>query len=115
MTPNTENFCFQSLIDLNLVKHIDVIEEVSTKATKEYGIQNELKKINDAWATCDFNILNFKNTEILLIKNFEECIGLNDEHLGVMTNLFYSPYKAVFEQDIESLKNGLEIVSEVLE
>jgi hypothetical protein len=76
------------LIDLNLVKHIDTIEEVSTRANKEYGIQNELKKINDAWAACDFNMMNFKTTEILLVKNFEECIGLNDEHLGVMTNLF---------------------------
>lgn len=74
-----------------------------------------MKKINEAWAVCDFQFMNFKVTEILLIKNFEECIGLNDEHLGVMTNLFYSPYKAVFEQDIEVLKIGLEVVSEVLE
>jgi hypothetical protein len=87
-TAGGENFCLQTLIEMGLVKHIDVIEEVSTRATKEFGIQSELKKINDAWAVCDFLFMNFKATDILLIKNFEECIGLNDEHLGVMTNLF---------------------------
>lgn len=88
VSPTGENFCLQTLIEMNLVKHIEVIEEVSTRASKEYGIQCELKKINEAWAVCDFQFMNFKLSDILLIKNFEECIGLNDEHLGVMTNLF---------------------------
>jgi len=40
---------------------------------------------------------------------------LNDEHVGITTNLFYSPYKAVYEEEIQKWKDGLEIVSEVLE
>jgi len=61
----------------------------------------------------DFNIL--KNSTVLIIKNFEETINLNDEHIGITTNLFYSPYKGVFNEEIQSWKDTLEIVSESLE
>jgi len=48
-------------------------------------------------------------------RNFEECINLNDEHNGLTTNLSYSPYRAVFNEEIVKWKKGLETASEVLE
>ena len=62
----------------------------------------------------EFNLM--KNTkDVMLIKNFEECVGLTDEHLGLITNLNFSPYKAEFEEQINSLYEGMGIVAEVME
>jgi len=52
---------------------------------------------------------------VYIIKNFEDCLNINDEHIGIATNLYYSPYKAHFEDEINKWKQSLEVVSEVLE
>ena len=68
------------------------------------------------WAPVEFEFNLMKNTkDVMLIKNFEECVGLTDEHLGLITNLNFSPYKAEFEEQINSLYEGMGIVAEVME
>lgn len=95
---------------------LEAIEDVSTRAMKEFGISKELEKITGDWAPVEFGFNVMKNTaDVLLIKNFEECVGLTDEHLGMITNLNFSPYKKEFEEQIESLYTGMNIVAEVME
>lgn len=109
-------FTFQSLCDMGLADFIEAIEEVSTRATKEFGIAKDLDKIISDWAPVEFEFNIMKNTkDVLLIKNFEECVGLTDEHLGSITNLNFSPYKAEFEEQITVLYDGMGIVAEVME
>jgi hypothetical protein len=85
-------FNFKTLVDMGLDACMDVIEDVSTRAMKEFGIAKELEKITTDWAPVEFEFNIMKNTkDILLIRNFEDCVGLTDEHLGMITNLNFSP------------------------
>jgi len=44
--------------------------------------------MKDGWADVDFELMPMKNAEgVFIIKNFEDCINLTDEHAGVTTNL----------------------------
>jgi len=44
------------------------------------------------WETILFDFIMMRNSSDTFInRNFEDCINLNDEHLGLTTNLFYSP------------------------
>jgi len=89
---DTPKFTFQTLVDAGLENFMDAIEDVSTRASKEYGIAKEIQKITSDWAPVEFEFSLLKNTvDVLLIKNFEECVGLTDEHLGMITNLNFSP------------------------
>jgi hypothetical protein len=64
----------------------------------------------------EYSFTLLKNTtDIYIIKNFEDCLNINDEHIGCVTNLYYSPYKEVFDEEINKWKAALELVSEVLE
>lgn len=72
--------------------------------------------MKDDWK--DLNVLlgHIKNDKnIKIIKNFEEIINLSDEQISITNNIYYSPYKKVFEEEIDTWKNILEVVSLVLE
>jgi len=76
------------IISLKLDKFIDAIEEISTRASKEFGIKKELDKMYKEWKNLEFVFTILKNTnDVFIIKNFDECINLNDEHIGITTNL----------------------------
>jgi len=40
-----EGFCFQTVVDLGMLNHIEICQEVSTRAEKEYKIREELDKM----------------------------------------------------------------------
>jgi len=40
------------------------------------------------WSKLNFEFMKFKSTEISLIKNFEQCIEITDEHISQTTNIF---------------------------
>jgi hypothetical protein len=95
---------------------MEQIDNVSTKAIKEEGIEKEMNQMRKGWSGIEFELMPMKNAEnVEIIKNFEDCINLNDEHIGVTTNLFFSPYKGPFESEIDQWKEGLETMGEVLE
>jgi len=55
------------------------------------------------------------NVDMILIKNFDEIIRISDMHLSTTANLMTSPYKNYYEQQINSWKDRLELVSECIE
>lgn len=111
-----DSFNLKSCIDQEFLKFFDQIDDISTKAIKEEGIEKEMNQMREAWKDVEFELMPMKNAETVdIIKNFEDCINLNDEHIGVTTNLFFSPFKGPFEAEIDQWKEGLETMGEVLE
>jgi len=111
-----ENFNLRYCIDTGFTEFIEQIDDVSTKAIKEEGIEKEMQQMKQGWADIEFELMPMKSAkEVDIIKNFEDCINLTDEHSGVTTNLFFSPFKGPFEEEIDNWKESLETVGEVLE
>jgi len=53
-------------------KCIEQIDDVSTKAIKEEGIEKEMKQMKDGWAHIEFELMPMKSAkEVDIIKNFE--------------------------------------------
>jgi len=89
ISPSLPGFTLQTCIDMHLEQFLDVIEDISTRATKEFNIQMDLQKMYADWDEVDFDFGLMKNTtDAYIVRNFEECINLNDEHLGLTTNLY---------------------------
>jgi dynein heavy chain len=103
------------MIGLNILDKLDVIEETSVRASKEHGIRLDLDKMYKEWAEFDFNLITLKNNDTYIFKNIDTCINSIDESMTVTLNLFYSPYKSVFEEEINKWNTEITMVSEVLE
>jgi len=84
-------FCFKKLLELKLENHLDLIEEVSNRAAKEYSLMKDIEAMHSKWEDVQFNFYSSAKSDISLIDNFEEIITISDEHLGITSNLIVSP------------------------
>lgn len=53
---------FDDLIKMGIKDHRDVIRDISERATKEFAIEETLRKMMDDWKTREFDILPYKNS-----------------------------------------------------
>jgi len=100
--PWKEGFNFKSMIDLGIIDRLEVIEDLSIRASKENNIRKDLDQMYESWKQFQFEIINMKNSDSSIIKNMETCINTIDESLTITINLVYSPYKLVFEKEINT-------------
>lgn len=84
-------FCFKKLLELKLENHLELIEEVSNRAAKEYSLMKDIEAMTSKWEDVQFNFYSSAKSDINLINNFEELIAISDEHLGITSNLIVSP------------------------
>jgi dynein heavy chain, axonemal len=54
VNPQIDNFTFERILDLGLMKNIDFICEVGEKAAKEYQIETMLDEMESKWETISF-------------------------------------------------------------
>lgn len=57
VNPQIDNFTFERILELGLMKNIDFIVEVGEKASKEYQIETMLDEMEKKWENINFKIL----------------------------------------------------------
>jgi dynein heavy chain len=67
-----DSFKLKSLMEANLVKHADDIEDISQSATKELGVETKMREIEEQWADCQFEFNAYKNrNQVFTLKGLE--------------------------------------------
>lgn len=66
--PDDETTLIQ-MLEYNLNEFIDKIEEVTGRATKEYGLEKNLEKMKADWADISFTLIPYRDT-VILPRNF---------------------------------------------
>ena len=56
------------MLEYNLSDHIEKIEEIAGKATKEYTLEKNLDKMKEDWIGIEFTLLPYRDTVIFYIK-----------------------------------------------
>lgn len=93
-----EGFTLNSVIDMKMVEHTQVCEDVGEKAFKEYGIEQSLAKMKAEWEGSNFSLPEFKATGTSYITGFDEAIQRLDEHIVNTQAMQFSPFKKPFEE-----------------
>ena len=71
INPQEADFNFSKVLDLGLMKHIDVCVEIGEKAAKEFQIETMLNEMISQWSDMNFNLLLYKNiTHIIKVLIF---------------------------------------------
>ena len=61
-------FKLQTLLDANLVAHIEDIEEICDSADKQLGIENKLREIKERWDLEEFQFMPWKAKSVQVLK-----------------------------------------------
>ena len=76
-----DDFNLKKLIEIGMVNHVDICDEVGEKAQKEFHIEKSLAKMKKEWENLNFLLPRFKNTSTYTIAGFDDAIGILDEHI----------------------------------
>jgi dynein heavy chain, axonemal len=64
---NYQEGCLYELINKGVAAYIPKIDEISENASKEFSLENQLKKMQTEWDKLRFVIVNYKNRGVLIL------------------------------------------------
>lgn len=112
----TEDFTFEKLLDMGLLKYTDICVEIGEKAAKEYNIETMLNDMYETWTKVTFNLLNFKDKgNVYIIRGYDEIQAIVDEHIVNTQAMQFSPFKKPYEEAIIKWNTQLKTMSDILE
>lgn len=111
------DFKVKSLVEANLLKFKDEIEEITSGAVKEADIEVKLNKIRDDWVPQDLHLGPFKNRGDLVLRpsDTSELLTLIEDTQMTLGSLMSNRYNRAFRKDIQSWVQKLATVQEALE
>lgn len=110
-----EGFNFQTVIDMDLIKWKDQLEEIGERAAKEYNIETTLNNMMRVWEGVEFHCIPFKNSGTFTCTGFDDAMNLLDEQIIVTQAMQYSPFKGPFVDVITDWSLKLLLVSDTIE
>ncbi|KAF4673078.1 Dynein heavy chain 1, axonemal [Perkinsus chesapeaki] len=112
----TSTFTLDSLIGLGMLDVAEKVAEVGERSAKEFSIENQLRAMQKAWETVEFDCREtYRSTGTYILKGSEEASMLLDEHIVVTQAMQFSLYNKPFKQEIDEWAAKLLYVSECLE
>lgn len=86
---------------------LDIIEEVSEKATREIALENGKFAMEREWEEIRFNLVAYKQTSTYIMIDNEPIWQLLDEQLMRTLSMCGSPYIEFMEREMHAWKSGL--------
>lgn len=83
-----------------LESKLDELTEISTLASKEYSLEQALKKMKQSWENMQFNFIKYKNENLYILSSFDDIEALLDDHYVKTTAMKNSPFVSAFKMEV---------------
>lgn len=107
------NMTLSNIINIGIMDYIEQLEAVSDFATKEHGLENAKKKMENEWNQIIFEIISYKSSYIL--SNTEVLWDILNEHLMRTIAMTSSPYIQFILTEVTTWKGNLLRIQDTLE
>ncbi|XP_065937642.1 dynein axonemal heavy chain 3 isoform X7 [Magallana gigas] len=114
MTPNDET-PLQEILKLELDKYLDVLQEISSQASKEFALEKALEKMKSDWENMHFSFVAYKDTGVSILSSPEDIQVLLDDHIVKTTTMKGSPFIEPFEAAVNEWDVLLHRIKNILE
>jgi len=115
---DADTFKLSTLLEANLLKNSDDIEDISSSATKELGVESKLREIEEMWSDRQFAFSVYKNrNQVFVLGGAEtaEVQELVEDSLMALGGMASSRYAIPLKEDVTLWIQKLGEVSEVIE
>ncbi len=110
-----EGFTFKHILDADMMKHLEICQDIGEKASKENAIFEQLENIEKKWREISFGLILHKTTKIPNIANWNDVNKELDNDIMEVQQLEISPFKGPFGDRISLWNKELLNISFVLE
>ncbi|XP_012271492.1 dynein heavy chain 3, axonemal [Orussus abietinus] len=111
----TPKSSLSEMIDLGLPVYINKLEEISSAATKEHGLEKNLKKMQDEWQEVFFDLTPYRDTGISVMAAVDDIQMLLDDHILKSQSMRGSPFVKAFESEMQSWEDKLILMQDIVD
>ncbi|KAL2653371.1 hypothetical protein R1flu_021499 [Riccia fluitans] len=112
---STPTFTVTAARHLKLYKYLPILDEVSEFSAKEYGVEQNLDKMQNAWAGVKFEYAEWRGTGTHILRSVDDLQVMLEEHLIKTQSMQTSPYIGPFEDRVKLWLAKLNLVQECLD
>ncbi|XP_031754732.1 dynein heavy chain 3, axonemal [Xenopus tropicalis] len=114
ITPH-ESTSLLEVLQLGLEKYLDELNQISSQASKEYGLEKALNKMKTDWENVCFIFTPYKDRNVHVLAAVDDIQVLLEDHIVKTTTMKGSPFIAPFEKEILAWESKLWLLQEVLD
>ena len=98
---NQEDFLLKSLIDLDIIQFQEDITSISTKATQEANLREQIETIKSTWMKINFVVEFDEKCDAYLLKELDDIYAELDNSLASLNAILGSRFVAPLRTEAE--------------
>ncbi|XP_053375273.1 dynein axonemal heavy chain 6-like isoform X4 [Mercenaria mercenaria] len=110
-----KSFTLGSLLEMNIFKHKEKIQDISTTASNEATLENMLQKIVDLWKNTDFRYLAHPGRDTFIIAGADDIMTQLEDSQVTIGTIRGSRYVGPIKAQVEEWERKLNIFAKTLE
>ncbi|KAL8598272.1 hypothetical protein ACOMHN_035222 [Nucella lapillus] len=108
-------FTLGNLLEMNIFKHKEKIQDISTTASNEATLELMLQKIVDLWQTTDFRLVSHAGRDTLIIYGADDIMAQLEESQVTVGTIRGSRYVGPIKAQVEEWERKLQVFSRTLD
>ncbi|RUS88169.1 hypothetical protein EGW08_004066, partial [Elysia chlorotica] len=110
-----KNFTLGNLLDMNIFKHKEKIQEIATTASNEATLEQMLQKVIDLWLSTDFRLVPHAGRDTLVIYGADDIMAQLEESQVTVGTIRGSRYVTPIKMLVEEWERKLQVFSRTLD
>ena len=103
------------LVAVGLFQFLSRVEQVSSTATKEFSLEETLKRMQDEWSDIRFEYIPYRDSDLCVLTGIEEIQALVDDHILRSQTMHASPYVLPLEPMLHSWEEQLITIQDTMD
>ncbi|XP_043512192.1 dynein axonemal heavy chain 2 [Frieseomelitta varia] len=108
-------FTLDTIAEMELQNYAEQINDISTSATMELGIEIALKKIAEIWTDMPLEMIPYKDSGIFKIKTIDDIMQTLEDHQVQLSAMKATRFVEPFTEEVDYWERILSTIGEVLE
>jgi len=103
------------MIEIGLLNYIEKLEEISVIASREYSLEQNLRKMKEEWLTIEFECTPYRDSGVSILTTLDDIQVMLDDHILKAQTMHGSVYIKPFEEEMDTWEKKLILMQEILD
>lgn len=103
------------MLESGLLVHVAKLEEISSGASKEHALENNLRKMQEEWHDVHFDLTPYRETGVKILSAVDDIQVLLDDHILKAQTMRGSPFVKAFESEMQAWEEKLISMQDIID